>query len=254
MNPFALTILSSVLVNGVFFAYAVAKKTDVVTDLSYSLSFGLVSAALIALNASAPAIALVPAALTIVWALRLGAYLLGRIMKTKVDHRFDGMREVPLKFARFWILQAIGVVLIMLPVAASVASAAAARNFGFPEGLGLALWVAGFGIETAADAQKAAFKRSGAGGFMSGGLWKYSRHPNYFGEALLWWGLFLFTARALGGWLILAVFGPISITALLLFVSGIPMLEKSADAKYGSDPAYRDYKRRTSIFVPLPPR
>ncbi|HWP69023.1 MAG TPA: DUF1295 domain-containing protein, partial [Rectinemataceae bacterium] len=137
MNPFVLSIIASVVVNGFFFAYAVSKKTDVVTDLSYSMSFGLVSVVLILLNASSPIVALVPAALTIIWALRLGSYLFSRIMKTKVDHRFDGMREVPLKFARFWILQAIAVVLIMLPVAASVASPAPARNFGFFEGLGL---------------------------------------------------------------------------------------------------------------------
>ncbi len=253
MNPFVLSIIASVVVNGFFFAYAVSKKTDVVTDLSYSMSFGLVSVVLILLNASSPIVALVPAALTVIWALRLGSYLFSRIMKTKVDHRFDGMREVPLKFARFWILQAIAVVLIMLPVAASVASPAPARNFGFFEGLGLVLWIAGFAIEVAADAQKSAFKKTGSPDFISSGLWKYSRHPNYFGEALLWWALFVFTIPGLTGSIIPAIIGPIFITVLLLFVSGVPLLEKSADAKYGSDPAYQEYKRRTSIFIPLPP-
>jgi len=253
MNPFVLAIVSSIIVNGFFFAYAVAKKTDVVTDLSYSLSFGLVSMALIILNTGSPILALVPAALTIVWALRLGSYLFTRIMKTKVDHRFDGMREVPLKFARFWILQAIAVVLIMLPVTASVASPTPSRSFGFLEWLGLALWITGFMFEVMADAQKSAFKKAGNRGFISSGVWKYSRHPNYFGEALLWWGLFVFTLPSLTGSLLFAVIGPVFITLLLLFVSGVPLLEKSADAKYGSDPAYQEYKRRTSVFVPLPP-
>ena len=252
MNPFLISFAASFTVNGMFFAYASARKTDVVTDLSYSLSFALVSVVLILLNLDLPLINLLPAILTAIWALRLGAYLFTRIMKTKVDHRFDGMREVPLKFARFWLLQAIAVVVILLPVAASVASSGGTRHPGFFEYAGVALWIAGFAVEAVADAQKSAFKRSGDRGFMSSGLWAWSRHPNYFGEALLWWALFVYTLPALSGLLYLSALGPLFITLLLLFVSGIPLLEKSADAKYGSDPAYREYRRRTSIFVPLP--
>ncbi len=109
MNPFILALLTAVVVNALFFAYASIKRTDVVTDLSYSLSFGLVSLALILLNTEAGLVALIPAWLTVLWALRLGAYLFTRIIKTKVDHRFDSMRDEPLKFARFWILQAMAV-------------------------------------------------------------------------------------------------------------------------------------------------
>ena len=87
MNPFILASLTAVVVNGLFFAYASVKKTDVVTDLSYSLSFGLVSLTLILLNPGAGFVALLPAWLTILWALRLGGYLFTRIIKTKVDHR-----------------------------------------------------------------------------------------------------------------------------------------------------------------------
>lgn len=254
MHPFLLSAVAAFVVNGLFFAYAAMKKTDVVTDLSYSLSFALVSAALIVLNRSAPLAALVPAALTVLWALRLGSYLFTRIIATKVDHRFDGMREVPLKFARFWILQAVAVALILLPVAASVASPVAERGFGPFEIAGIVLWTAGFLIEAVADAQKAAFKASGKPGFISWGLWKYSRHPNYFGETLLWWALFVYALPALSGALFLSVLGPVFITFLLLKVSGIPLLEKSADAKHGADPAYQEYKRRTSVFALLPPR
>lgn len=252
MNPFVLSAVVAFVVNAVFFGYAVAKKTDVVTDLSYSLSFALVCAVLIALNYTASFVALVPAALTIVWAVRLGAYLFTRIIATKVDHRFDGMREVPLKFARFWILQAIAVTLILLPVAASVASPAQPRGFGPFEIAGIVLWIIGFLIEVVADAQKSSFKKTGKAGFISSGLWKYSRHPNYFGEAALWWALFVYLIPALSGLLALAVIGPLFITLLLLFVSGIPLLEKSADEKYGADPAYVEYKRRTSVFIPMP--
>lgn len=253
MNPFYLSIIVAVVVNGLFFTYAATKKTDVVTDLSYSLSFALVSGFLLVFNRAAGWVALLPAVLTIIWAARLGSYLFTRINKTKVDHRFDGMRDVPAKFAKFWILQALAVAVILLPVAGSVAVPGTPRTFGIFEFLGLAMWLKGFYFEVVADAQKSAFKNAGKPGLITTGLWKYSRHPNYFGESLLWWGLFIYTIPALQGALWLTIFGPVFITLLLLFVSGIPLLEKSADQKYGDDPIYQAYKRRTSIFVPWLP-
>lgn len=254
MNPYLLSLVAAVVVNGIFFAYAAWRKTDVVTDLSYSLSFALVSVALIMLNVSSGPIALIPAALTFVWAVRLGSYLFTRIIKTKVDHRFDGMREHPLKFANFWILQTIAVTLILLPVAGAVQSASLLTAFGPFQLVAVILWAAGFLIEVVADAQKAVFKSRSTGGFISSGLWSWSRHPNYFGETLLWWATFIYLLPALSGAAFLTIIGPIFITFLLLRVSGIPLLEKSADAKHGNDPAYIDYKRRTSVFIPLPPK
>lgn len=188
MNPFVLSAIAAVLINGLFFAYAAIKKTDVVTDLSYSLSFFLVSAILMITTPEAGLIALLPAALTIIWAIRLGVYLFGRIRATKVDHRFDEMRDHPLLFARFWILQALAVFLILLPVAAS---SLAARSLSLFEVLGIAMWLIGFIIEVISDAQKSAFKNAGKPGVITSGLWRVSRHPNYFGETLLWWGLFV---------------------------------------------------------------
>jgi steroid 5-alpha reductase family enzyme len=254
MNPFVLASLTSLAVNALFFVYASVKKTDLVTDLSYSLSFGLVALVLILLNTSAGWVALIPAVLTIVWALRLGAYLFARIIRTKVDHRFDSMRDKPFKFARFWILQAVAVAIIVLPVVSSAASEVQPRSFVGFEAIGLGMWIVGVIVEAVSDAQKSAFKRGGAKGFIATGLWRYSRHPNYFGETLLWWGIFVYSLPSLYGMLYLSILGPLFIALLLLFVSGIPLLEKSADAKYGADPDYKEYKRRTSIFVPLPPR
>jgi steroid 5-alpha reductase family enzyme len=111
-------------------------------------------------------------------------------------------------------------------------------------------------IEAVSDAQKSAFKGKQTEGerFITSGLWRYSRHPNYFGELLVWWGLFVFAVPFLAGAAFLVVVGPVFITVLLLFVSGIPLLERSAEERYGDDPAYREYKRRTSVLVPLPPR
>jgi steroid 5-alpha reductase family enzyme len=241
-------------VNGAFFAVAAARRTDVVTDLSYSLTFGVLAVVLVLTGAGKP-VQIVAALLVLVWAVRLGTYLFRRILRMKVDHRFDGMRDKPLRFARFWLLQALTVAVVMLPVSYLL-------DGDHPPGLGVwsvagaTIWLVGLLVEAVADGQKAAFKArdENRGRFVASGLWRYSRHPNYFGEMLVWWGLFVYAVPVLHGAAFAVVIGPVFITLLLLFVSGIPPLERSADEKYGSDPDYREYKRRTSILVPLPPR
>jgi steroid 5-alpha reductase family enzyme len=254
MNAILLSFVISLAVNAGFFAFAAIRKTDVVTDLSYSLSFAVLAIVLPFLGAHERA-QLVAALLVLVWAVRLGGYLLGRILRIKVDHRFDEMRDNPLRFARFWLLQAISVAVIMLPVT-YLLGRDTASGFGLWAIAGTSIWVVGLVIEAVSDAQKSAFKGKdeNRGRFIERGLWRYSRHPNYFGEILVWWGLFVFAVPVLHGVAFAVVIGPIFITLLLLFVSGIPLLERSADEKYGDDPAYREYKARTSILVPLPPR
>jgi steroid 5-alpha reductase family enzyme len=254
MNAILLSFLISLVVNAVFFAIAAIRRTDVVTDLSYSLSFALLAIALPSLGAREPA-QLVAALLVLIWAVRLGGYLLTRILRIKVDHRFDEMRDRPLRFARFWLLQAISVAVIMLPVS-YLLGRDSASDFGVWAIVGVAIWFIGLAIESAADAQKSSFKgkEENRERFITSGLWRYSRHPNYFGEMLVWWGLFLYAVPFLHGAAFAVVIGPVFITLLLLFVSGIPLLERGAEAKYGDDLAYREYKRRTSILVPLPPR
>ncbi len=254
MTAILLSFGIALALNGAFFAVAAARRTDVVTDLSYSLTFALLAVVLPFTGAREPS-QLVASLLVLLWAVRLGAYLFRRILRMKVDHRFDEMRDKPLRFARFWLLQALTVAVIMLPVS-YLLDRSGAPGLGAWAAAGAAVWFAGLLIEAVADAQKSAFraKDGNRGRFVSGGLWRYSRHPNYFGEILVWWGLFLYAVPFLDGAAFAVVAGPVFITLLLLFVSGIPLLERSADEKYGHDPAYRDYKRRTSILVPLPPR
>jgi len=241
-------------VNAAFFAIAATRRTDVVTDLSYSLSFAVLAIVLPFLGAHEP-IQLAASLLVLVWAARLGVYLFRRILRIKVDHRFDGMRDNPLRFARFWLLQAISVAVIMLPVS-YLLGRDTAPGFGLWTLAGATIWAVGLVIESVADAQKSAFKArdENRGRFISSGLWRYSRHPNYFGEMLVWWGLFVYSVPFFDGAAFAVVIGPLFVTLLLLFVSGIPLLERSADEKHGDDPAYREYKRATSILVPLPPR
>ena len=254
MNAILLSFLIALAVNAAFFAFAAIRKTDVVTDLSYSLSFALLAIVLPLLGAGEP-VQLTASLLVLVWAVRLGGYLLARILRIKVDHRFDEMRDRPLRFARFWLLQAISVAVVMLPVT-YLLGRDDPPAFGPWMIAGAVIWLLGLVIEAVSDAQKSAFKSKAENRerFVTSGLWRYSRHPNYFGEMLVWWGLFVFAVPFLHGAAFAVVIGPVFITLLLLFVSGIPLLERSAEAKYGEDPAYREYKRRTSILVPLPPR
>jgi len=241
-------------VNGAFFALAAARRTDVVTDLSYSLTFVLLAVILPFTGAGKP-VQVLASLLVVVWAVRLGGYLFRRILRMKVDHRFDGIRDEPLRFARFWMLQAITVAVVMLPVS-YLLDQDHPRSLGGWGVAGSVVWLVGLVVEAVADAQKSAFraKEENQRRFITTGAWRYSRHPNYFGEMLVWWGLFVYVVPVLHGPAFAVVIGPVFITLLLLFVSGIPPLERSADEKYGSDPAYREYKRRTSILVPLPPR
>lgn len=251
------TLLLSLGINGLFFVLAARLKTDVFTDITYSLTFivlGLLGFVFRRGPFPEQAIVLV---FVLLWAVRLGSYLFRRILKTKVDHRFDAMRDSPVEFGKFWALQAVTVWVVMLPVT-GLMNAEALWASPVLQRLtlvaGSILWIAGFTIEAVADHQKYAFKSApeNAGRFMNRGLWKYARHPNYFGEILAWWGLGIIALPFLSGSRLLYLVGPVFITVLLLFVSGIPLLEKSWEAKWGGDPDFQAYKSSTRLLVPLP--
>ena len=248
-------LVVTITIQGLFFVYAATNRTDKVTDFAYSFNFLVLALlGLLANRAFAP-VQILSAVAVSLWSLRLGGYLFMRILKIGKDPRFNNRREDTVKFLGFWVLQALAVWLIMMPVTIVTSL----KNLGPLPGwawIGLILWATGLIIEAVGDNQKFRFKSNheNRGRWIESGLWKYSRHPNYFGETLLWWGLYLFNLPYLTGWLHFAVIGPVFITILLLFVSGIPLLEQSADEKFGSDPLYQEYKKRTSIFLLLPPR
>jgi len=180
--------------------------------------------------------------------------LLLRILAWGEDKRFDDKRENLLKFAAFWLIQAIWVWTVSLPVTV-VNGSNRNPNIEVADIVGWVLWAIGLFIEAVADQQKLNLKKNPAskGRWCDVGVWAWSRHPNYFGEILLWWGIFISATPVLrrGQWGVIA--GPIFITLLLLFVSGIPLLEESADKKHGKNPEYRAYKNKTSPLIPLPP-
>ena len=226
-------------------------KTDRLTDISYSLTFiSLIMLAWVLEPYSIENTLLF--VMIAAWALRLGLFLLIRINKMKRDKRFDGRRESFIKFLSFWLLQGSAVGIVLIPALLFMA-----KNDGAISPAGIAVWLIGFLVETISDIQKYRFNIDPAnkGKFIDSGLWKYSRHPNYFGEILVWFGLYIYVCPGLNGIeKLFALIGPLFITTLLLFVSGIPTVEKRAQEKFGKDPAWLDYKRRTNMIIPWFPR
>lgn len=256
-DPFNLfsTALVILGIQIVFFVFAAVFKTDKVTDLSYSLTFILIT---LLLFFSRSDVSFVPSIITVliaVWGCRLGGYLFIRILKLKKDKRFDGIRENPISFGAFWIVQAVTVWVIMLPGTIILSLEGPVRSTPFTW-FGILLWCIGFLFETIADAQKYRFRNNekNRDRWIQHGLWRFSRHPNYFGESLCWWSLFLIAVPHLEGWMWVSIIGPIFLMIILLFFSGVPTVEKRAEATYGTNPQFQQYKARTSLFIPLPPK
>ena len=242
---------ASLLVQAIFFAFAAALKTDKVTDLSYGLTFVLIAVALFMRSGAAHLAPLVLVGMVGAWGARLAGYLLYRIWSIGRDERFDGIREDFFRFFTFWFFQGITVWLIILPVTLWFSRPGPWTAW---MAIGSTIWLAGLVIESVADQQKFAFKQTPEGRerWTDTGLWRYSRHPNYFGELLCWWGVFVFAAPGLGAWALLALVGPLAITVILLFATGIPTLEASARRKWGENPEYQAYRARTWTLVPWP--
>ena len=225
-------------------------KTDKLTDISYAVTFALLAViGLIIGGISIPSIILVSAIL--IWSIRLGGYLLRRIHKIGRDTRFDEMRKSFWRFGRFWILQGFTVWVVLIPsMLFLIKSPTELPWYAYT---GLFIWACGLIIEAIADMQKFRFINDikNKGKWLDIGIWKYSRHPNYFGEITLWFGLYIFVFGNLSTTeAIIGIIGPLYIALLILFVSGVPLLEKRAEKKWGNNFEYRKYKQRTSVLIP----
>lgn len=191
--------------------------------------------------------------LVAVWGLRLAAHVYARNRGKEEDFRYRRWREewgrwfVLRSYLQVYLLQGALLLVIATPLVAT--AAAAGPPPGPLAGVGTAVWLVGFAFEAVGDWQLMHFKRDPEReGIMTEGLWRYTRHPNYFGEVTLWWGVFLVVLPVEHGlWTLVS---PVTITVLILFVSGIPMLEE----KYEGDPEFEAYRRRTSAFFPMPPK
>lgn len=251
ISLFALAVVAAFAIQIIAYIPAALLRTEKFFDLTGGLTFALVAIGLLVAVAPASVRAWVLAAMIVVWGVRLSVFLYVRVHAQGTDGRFDDIKVNPLSFLRVWIIQGLWV---------AVTSSAAWVGITATTGGGLdawivvgaVVWLAGLVIEVVADAQKAAFRRDAAntGRFIDSGVWAWSRHPNYFGEILVWVGVAIVALPAAVGWQWVTVISPLFVILLLTRVSGIPMLEKRADARWGDEPAYQEYKKRTPVLVP----
>jgi steroid 5-alpha reductase family enzyme len=227
---------------------AAIQKTEHFYDLTGSATYGSAVVLALALASTPAGPGWLVAAMVLTWALRLGSFLFLRVRAAGKDRRFDELKSSPSRFLVAWSLQGLWVALTLLAALVQISKADAAWTFW--HALGGAIWALGFGVEILADRQKSSFRASpaNAGRFIDTGLWAWSRHPNYAGEIVLWTGVFVMGIGGYtgGGWV--AAVSPLFVYALLRFGSGVPLLEAAAEARWGSDPAYRAYAARTPVL------
>ncbi len=250
---FALCGALAFAVNWAAFVPASLARTERFYDLTGSLTYLTVVGAAILLSGEPGPRSLLVAGLVAVWTLRLGTFLFRRVLREGKDRRFDQIKTDPARFFLAWTLQGLWVLLTVSP-ALAVITGPEQGGLDLAAVVGAALWAVGFGIEVVADRQKAVFRRENPDGFISSGLWAWSRHPNYLGEILLWVGVTVIALPTLSGWRWMTVISPLFVTFLITRVSGIPMLEARADARWGDRPDYVRYKETTPVLVPRPPR
>ncbi len=223
-------------------------------DIIWGMGF-VVSSALSALLGNRSPVGLLMTLMVLIWGLRLSVHLFQRISKSQEDYRYQEYRKKytgrhfdAYFFFRMYVVQYVLNIIIGFDVI--YVNLYGDVRFSYITVIGLLVWMAGFVFETVADHQLKIFKGNpeNRGRLMTEGLWKYSRHPNYFGEVSQWWGIYVMAISGLSHFWLL--FSPLTITLFILFVSGVPLLEK----KYKGRADWEAYRRKTSMFIPLPPR
>lgn len=237
-----------------WFLFAWAKGRNDFADVAWGLGFIVTTGVSLAAGNTYSPRGLLVSGLVLLWGLRLALHIHARNSGRGEDPRYRQWREqwgrwfLLRSFLQIYLLQGTLLVIVAAPII--FANASPDTPLRVVDLLGLAVWLTGFCFEAVGDWQLLKFMRNPAnkGKLMSTGLWRYSRHPNYFGEVTLWWGAWLLVCAIPNGWMTLL--GPLTITVLILKVSGIPMLERRYDGRAD----FEAYKRRTSVFLPLPPR
>ncbi|MGB5722588.1 MAG: DUF1295 domain-containing protein, partial [Woeseiaceae bacterium] len=198
--------------------------------------------------------AMLVAAMVLFWSLRLATFLFRRISRDGKDSRFDTIKNRPLRFFMAWTIQGLWV-LLTAAAALAIITGGVREPLGAIGVVGLAVWSIGMLIEVIADRQKSQFRNNpdNKGKFINVGLWAWSRHPNYFGEIVLWTGMAIVAVPVLQGWQWATLISPVFVTFLLTKVSGVPLLEEKADKRWGGQDDYEEYKRKTPVLMLKPP-
>lgn len=254
LSVFVLCVAVAFVIQWIAFIPAYVFQTEKFYDLTGSATYITVTALALVLSPALSTRAVVIASLVVVWAVRLGLFLFTRIKRAGSDKRFDRIKVSLPKFLLAWTLQGLWVSFTLAAGLAAITSQAVAP-LSLWDAPALLIWFIGFGVEVVADEQKRRHRKSDdKDRFISTGLWSWSRHPNYFGEICLWVGMAMFAFPALSGWQYVTLLSPVFVYVLLTRISGVPMLEASAQRSFGADPAYQDYVARTHVLMMWPPR
>jgi steroid 5-alpha reductase family enzyme len=255
ISVFALCGVMAYVVNWLVFIPSSLRKTEHYFDLTGSFTYLAVITAAMVLSKNLDLRTVLIGVMVWVWAIRLGSFLFARVKRDGKDGRFDEIKIDPLRFFMTWSIQGLWVFLT-LAAALVVITGTERETFGVFAIVGSVVWLIGFLVEAMADSQKTSFKANpaNAGRFITSGLWGWSRHPNYFGEIMLWVGIAIMAIPVLSGWGWVALISPVFVSLLLTKASGIPLLEVRADERWGEQPDYQQYKSQTPVLLLRPPR
>jgi steroid 5-alpha reductase family enzyme len=252
---FALCVIMAFVIQWIAFIPAFKNQTEKYFDLTGGLTYISVITIGTLLNNEIDLRSVVLLSIISIWALRLAFFLFRRVRLAGEDRRFRELKTSFLRFLVTWTLQGMWVTFTLAAALAAVTSQNH-KDIGFVGVLGLIIWVFGFSIEVVADLQKSKFRsiNENKDQFIDTGLWAWSRHPNYFGEIVLWIGIAVIALPALSGWQYFTLISPIFVILLLTKISGVPMLETRSDEKWGGQEDYEAYKLSTPVLIPRKPK
>ena len=252
---FGFAVALTFIIQWIVFIPSFLNKTEHFFDLTGSLTFISVVLITLMLIPEIYVRDIVIALLVVIWATRLGSFLFIRVKKDGGDGRFTIMKTKFWWFLMTWNIQGMWVFLSLAAGLAAMTSAEKVEADIFLI-VGLVVWVLGFSIEVISDGQKSKFrsKMENKDKFITSGIWSWSRHPNYFGEILLWCGITIIALPVLQGWQFITLISPIFIIILLTQISGVRLLELRGKKKWGENEEYQKYLRNTSVLIPLPPK
>lgn len=251
---FALCGLLAFAINWLAFIPSAIAQTEKYYDLVGGITYITVTMVAVLFSSDLDLRSAIVAGMVLVWSTRLATFLFRRISKAGKDSRFDTIKTSPVSFLMAWTVQGLWV-LLTAAAALAVITGGNREPLGVIGYLGIAIWLAGFMIEVVSDRQKSNFKANPAnqGRFINTGLWAWSRHPNYFGEIVIWIGMAVIALPVLQGLQWATLISPVFVIFLLTKVSGIPILEERADERWGGQVDYENYKRNTPVLIPRAP-
>ncbi len=252
---FAVCGLMVFVINWAVFLPSNMAKTEKYYDLTGSLTYLSIITVAVVLSGQMDTRSMLAAAMVVIWAVRLGSFLFIRISQDGHDDRFDEIKVAPLRFFTAWTIQGLWA-LLTAACALAIITSVEKKELGLIGSTGAVIWVFGFICEVIADRQKRQFRKdaSNKGKFINVGLWSWSRHPNYFGEIVLWVGMAIMALPILQGWQFVCLISPVFVVLLLTKVSGIPLLAKKGQERWGNNAEYQAYLANTSLLVPMPPK